>query len=142
MSKTKKRRTQKPRKAVSDSRLMQLWRQAVLMHWHYTDPLSWYRDPTGESLQCHHYIRRKHFLLRWDYRNGVPLTAQSHEYAHTKGGDAELKELLDTDYLHAMERWTKKQYLLEHGLSENEFRLRVKQELEQIIITGDGDNAK
>lgn len=124
------------RKSVSDSTLMKLWRQAVLIEWGYCDPLSGHCDPSGESLQCHHIVGRRHFLLRWDVENGVPLTVESHILAHKGEGRARLRAMVKADYLDSMERYTAKQWLHEHGMTENEFRLQKRDELQAIIREG------
>lgn len=107
---------------VSDSTLNKLWRQAMLVYWNYRDPVSGHYDPTGETLQCHHIVYRRHYLLRWDVRNGVPLTAESH-YAvhHDIGARRALEEKVNLAYLEDMGRKTKKDFLMEKGLSDAEF---------------------
>lgn len=120
-------------KGPADSTLMSLWRRAVLSMWSHTDPLSGWCDLTGESLQCHHIIPRKHFVTRWDVLNGIPLTNESHQKAHTMAGRREIERLVNMDYLLEMERWFKKDYLLFHGISEREFRERKKEELRRVI---------
>jgi hypothetical protein len=119
---------------VGDSLLNKLWRKAVLASWNYRDPISGRVDPSGESLQCHHIVYRRHYLLRWDVRNGVPLTAESH-YAvhHDIGARRRLEELVNLAYLEDMGRWTKKDYLLKYGMSDAEFRALKKRELEMVI---------
>jgi hypothetical protein len=106
----------------------------VLVYWNYRDPVSGYYDPTGESLQCHHIVYRRHYLLRWDVRNGVPLTAGSH-YAghHDIGARRALEEKVNLAYLEDMGRKTKKDFLMEKGLSDAEFRQLKKWELMQTI---------
>jgi len=123
----------KKKHSVSDSTLMRLWRQAVLAYWNYTDPLSGDYDPTGETLQCHHIVKRKHFVLRWDYRNGVPLTIESHQRAHTASGHAELWDKVDSEYLERFEGYLKKDYLQSLGINDDEFRLLMKDELKAVI---------
>lgn len=126
----------KKRKSVSDSRLMSLWRKAVLKHWNYTDPLSGHRDPSGESLQCHHIVGRRRFLTRFDYRNGIPLTVESHQTAHTGHGAAQVRKVIGEDtceYLDDLERTTAKDYFVANGTNEDEYRLKMKAELEEII---------
>ena len=112
---------------------MKAWRLAVLAKWHYTDPISGHHDPTGETLQCHHIVGRRHLLLRWDYRNGIPLTVESHMYAHTGAGQAHIRSLVDADYLDEMERWTARDYFTDQGINDNEFRLSKHAELEEAI---------
>ena len=120
-------------KTVSDSTLSKLWRRAVLARWGYRDPISGVCDPTGDSLQCHHIVYRRHFLLRWDYRNGIPLTNASHRFAHTGEGRDRVRKLSDFAYLDWMERWDKKTYFVTHCMTEGEFRLEKKAELQAII---------
>lgn len=129
-------KAKKKKKSVSDSKLMGLWRQAVLAHWNYTDPLSGTYDPTGESLQCHHLVKRRHLLLRWDYRNGVPLTVESHQRAHTLGGSNELLKhigMQTQEYLEHMERYTAKEWFQEKGITDNEFREMKRDELQAVV---------
>lgn len=119
---------------VSDTTLNKLWRQAVLAMWQYRDPISGVYDPSGESLQCHHIVYRRHYLLRWDVRNGVPLTAESHyKVHHDIGVRRALEEKVNLAYLEDMGKWTKKDYLLHHRLSDAEFRQLKKWELVQTI---------
>lgn len=120
-------------KTVSDSTLSKLWRKAVLAYWGYRDPISGLCDPSGEILQCHHIVRRRRFVLRWDYRNGIPLTAESHAYAHTGAGGERVRELVNTKYLDEMEGWDKKSYFATHGITEGEFRLEKMAELRAVI---------
>ena len=131
------------KKSVSDSRLMALWRKAVLITWDYYDPL-WpllhpgekYQDKTGESLQCHHFIPRKHFCTRWDVKNGIPLTAESHAYAHTRVGEIALWDLIDHEWLAERERRLKPDFLRHFKLTENEYRLMARDHLREIIKGG------
>lgn len=121
-------------KGPSDSLLNKMWRQAVLTYWNYTDPVAQHYDPTGESLQCHHIVFRRHYLLRWDVQNGVPLTTESHRAAHQYiDVRRKIEDLVNMDYLTEMSRWTKKDYLLRHNMSDAEFRQEKKRELELII---------
>ena len=120
-------------KSVADSTLNALWRKAALAAWGYRDPLSNHCDPTGETLQCHHIIKRRNFVTRWDWKNGVPLTVESHQWAHTGAGHAKLWSLLDSEYLEEMEKWLKPDYLRHIGLSENEFRIQLRDRLKAVI---------
>ena len=121
-------------KAPSDSTLNNLWRQAVLHAWG-VDPISGCGD--WDKLQCHHFVRRKHYVTRWDWRNGIPLTAESHRFAHTGAGDRLLASILHQvgflAYLEDLERTMKKDYLLLNGMSDADFRLQKKQELGTVI---------
>ena len=121
------------RKSVSDSRLMRLWREAVLVHWNYTDPIAKVYDPSGERLQCHHIIPRRHYLTRWDYLNGIPLTPESHAFAHTGSGAAKVRELVDAEYLDERERMLKKDWLRDNEMTDDEFRLMMLEGLQDIV---------
>lgn len=118
----------------SDSTLNKLWRQAVLVKWNYTDPLMGYYSPNGEALQCHHVVFRRHYLLRWDVNNGVPLTTESHHAVHHYP-DARrmLEDLTDMKYLSAKAKVLKKDYLQENNMSDAEFRQETKSKLESVI---------
>lgn len=120
-------------KSVSDSTLYRLWRRAVLAYWGYRDPISGVYDPSGERFQCHHYVRRRRYLLRWDHRNGIPLTPESHRFAHTGAGEARVRALLDSEYLDDMERWDKKEWLATQSMTDAEFRREKRAELQAVI---------
>jgi len=121
-------------KAPSDSTLNKLWRRAVLHKWQ-RDPISGCAD--WERLQCHHFIRRKHYVTRWDWRNGIPLTAKSHAFAHTGAGGRMIAAILESvgflDDLFVLEFIMKKDYLQTRGMSDAEFRQAMKRELTRAL---------
>lgn len=119
-------------KGASDSRLLSLWRKAVLSyHGHKCFFCGTYGDAT---LQCHHIVRRRRVILRFDYRNGIPLCAKCHQFAHTKEGEMEImRKHRHYDYCVVNERLTYKQYLVENGLTDAEFRQMKKEELLEVI---------
>lgn len=122
----------KPR-GLSDSRLQKLWRHAVLHIWR-ADPLSGERDE--DRLQCHHLVYRRYFLTRHDWRNGVPLSPESHLQVHGIMGNMPIIELLPEahwEYLQTLQRWTKKDYLQATGMSEAEFLTMRLHELEYAL---------
>jgi hypothetical protein len=122
-----------------DRYMLDLWRQAVLRRWNYTDPISGHVDPSGESLQCHHIVGRRHWLLRYDARNGIPLTVESHQYAHTGEGRERVRSLVDSRYLDMRERLRKHDYMTTHCLSEREVLEQIKNDLLLIIKEGADD---
>lgn len=125
----------KPR-GLSDGRLQKLWRQAVIAVWR-SDPLSGERQ--AERLQCHHLVFRRYWITRHDWRNGVPLSPESHRRVHGIEGNGPLLELLTPEhrtYLTTLQRWTKHDWLLYSGMSEAEFLAIRVRELERAIDTG------
>jgi hypothetical protein len=128
----------KKRHKISDSRLTTLWSKAVKAKYK-SCPITGYRD----SLEAHHIIpngRQKRFALRWDIRNGVPLSSEAHRLLHD-GDLSVIKKLLayvdergDTEHLMYLKHMLKNEFLSIHlGLSEDEYRKKVKEELEEII---------
>lgn len=121
---------------MSDGRLQKLWRLAVIAVWR-SDPLSGERQP--ERLQCHHLIYRRYFLTRHDWRNGVPLSPESHIRVHGVQGNAPILDMLlpeHREYLTTLQRWTKKDYLFVTGLSEAEYLRQIRDDLEHAIEHG------
>jgi hypothetical protein len=123
-------------KGCSDTTLMSLWRKAVLVHWNYTDPISGHYDPSGESLQCHHIVGRRHWLLRYDWKNGIPLTVESHAFAHTGEGRDLVRSLVDTAYLNIRERQRKHDYLMVHAMTEADILSDMRASLVEKIQEG------
>jgi hypothetical protein len=82
------------------------------------------------ALECHHIVHRARKLLRWDVRNGVTVHAvRCHDTANWVGLEIALEE--DKDYLLERARMTIKQFLLDNKLSEDEWRLQVKKQLQE-----------
>ena len=114
-------------KAVSDSYLNQMWRKAVMAVWGYRCGLCWMAN---QALECHHIVRRRKVITRWDWRNGIPLCPQCHALAHTKKGELLLSER--SPYygeLVELEQRTYKTWLVERGKTDNEFRVQMLSEL-------------
>lgn len=123
-------------KGTSESRMASLWREAVLTVWPY-DPF----DGTAvhERLQCHHIIFRRYFVTRWDWRNGIALSLQSHQRVHGIEGNGLVLNRLQPhhrDYLMALNRVTKPEYLDAVGMSEAEFLTMRRDELEHVVHVG------
>ena len=123
------------KKTVSDSRLNTLWSHAVIAKYGRC-PIS----GMVEDLQAHHIIpkgRQRRFALRWDIRNGVPLSVTVHRALHD--GDLEVTADLidyvshrgDIEYLQDLKNMLK--FDLLKDISEDEFRTAKKAELTKII---------
>ena len=124
-------------KIPSNNRLGTLWSKAVKVKYKRC-PLS----GTTDDLQAHHIIakgRQRRFSLRWDVRNGVPLSAAAHRAIHD-GDLVANKKLLayvaergDEDYLQGLKNLLKPDFLKGKGLTEDEYRVKVAEELQEII---------
>ena len=123
------------KKSVSDGYLNQLWRKAVLAKWGYTCPYCGQTDI--DVIECHHIVKRRNKILRWDVRNAVPGCKYScHQYYHTHAGQRWIEEQLDEEtlaYLDEHENMTYKDYLQKKCLTDSEFRLIMLAELKEII---------
>ena len=92
-----------------------------------------------EGYHAHHIIKRSHFATRWDIRNGMPLSPREHEAAHKQPlrFATAIMAWPAYDYLQDMEKILKPDFLKNQGLTENEYRLKIKAELEKIIKEDD-----
>lgn len=88
---------------------------------------------SGLPAECgHHHIGRSNTLLRWDINNIIPLTLAEHRAVH----DGTLKYKINNPfrevYLESRRNRNIKDYLLEKGMTFEEFALRKKEELENV----------
>lgn len=85
--------------------------------------------------QMHHIIGRSNKILRWDYRNIIPVCSYCHQLMHdknmwNKGYDLSLyKEVLDK-----YRNMDIKDYLLENGMDMKEFLALKEKELNARIL--------
>jgi len=83
----------------------------------------------------HHIVGRRHALLRYDVRNGLPLCAACHRIAETLDGVDEIRAVIGDEewgYLKERQRVLKKDWLVETGQSEADWRRGVKTALERL----------
>ena len=130
----------KKRKAFSDGYLMGLWRKAVLEFWgHRCGFCGAYGD---EGLECHHIVRRKNKLLRWNWRNGIPLCKwpisenkpTCHQEGHSKLGERRISLLTPFyEMLVFWERKVSKGVLQDENKTDNEFRKDLYDDLKECI---------
>lgn len=77
----------------------------------------------------HHYYSRRILLLRWDLKNIIPLTYYEHTQVHNGQMKIEIKSSPIKNYLDQMAVKDFKSYLLERGVTKEEFMQERKQEL-------------
>jgi hypothetical protein len=131
-------------KGLSDSNLNQMWRKTVLKKF---GNKCFFCSASADSqvVECHHVVKRKTFLLRYDWRNGIPackwlhsgnkhFKASCHQHAETIFGKAKILEYIEPhrDYLHDREGQSK-DWFIRHNITRNEYLLLMKQELQEII---------
>lgn len=81
----------------------------------------------------HHFVHRSCKLLRWDLHNIIPLTNEEHRLHHDGHLWIEIKNPFRLQYLQNMKNKNLKDYLLENGLTEDEWLDIKKKELEDLI---------
>ena len=86
---------------------------------------------SGARAECgHHYIGRRFEILRWDWRNIIPLTFEEHGIVHSQGIELEPPDKEFCDSIH----WVSfKDYLMLNNWSKKEFMEFKKQELRDKI---------
>lgn len=84
----------------------------------------------------HHIVSRSNMLLRYDVQNLIPLCANCHAEIHDKGMYNRGMDFIDEDrknYLLSMKYVVFKDYLLQHGITQDEFFEIKKRELLEAI---------
>lgn len=132
------------KKPLSDRYLMILWRRAVLEA--NGNKCFFCGNPNVDELDCHHIVgRRECWLLRWDWRNGIPVCKISrdgdqscHLFAKSKNGEYELQIRYPYwNYLRDRENIKYKDYLVQNGITTAEFRQMIAKELKEKINKGE-----
>ncbi len=116
----------KKRWSVAESTLLTLWREKVKR-------IRGNRCARcgNTPVECHHAVHRSRKVLAWDYRNGIPLCAECHLWAHTLEGSEWVLDQLDREYLTAMDRFDLSQWCAQNGITKDEFRQQKKAELKE-----------
>jgi len=131
----------KTKKSVSDRYLEQLWRKAVLAEHGHRCFFCHYGETVG-PLEAHHIVRRARKVLRWDWRNGIPVhkyhlvdgKMTCHQFAHTKAGERIIARRHQYyRELCRLEQMNFKEYMQQGGVTEDEFRRQKLAELKEKI---------
>jgi hypothetical protein len=117
---------------LSDSNLLKLRRQVVFKN--FNDCCFFCGQHKSQvPLEDHHIVKRKNFLLRYDWRNSILVCKYvCHSYAETPTGKHKIDEYLEStgfrEYL--QERvGSCKQWFVERGISRNDFLLQIYHDL-------------
>ena len=119
------------KKSYSDSYMLNLWRKAVKT---YDGDQCIFDGQT--PVECHHIVKRRHFVTRYDHKNGIPLCSNCHYLADTILMKKMILNYIGEkryNYLIDREMISKKEFLLEHALTEFEFKKSQVEELKKII---------
>lgn len=81
----------------------------------------------------HHFYSRRHLLLRWDILNIIPLTYEEHEQFHRGAFQIHIKNPFRKQHLDNMVNKDFKDYLLEHGMTKEDFIKERNLELRRIL---------
>ena len=131
-------------RGYSDKYLMKLWRDKVLHECLHSCVICGMSDQVSE-LECHHFVHRNHYLLRYDWRNGFPVCKyrnheydngkgmSCHRYADTPAGREVIESIIKKrgqwDYIKTIGFQKKADFLLGRGISELEFLKEIKHDL-------------
>lgn len=129
---------------MGQSSMDKLWREAVLKVFKGKCFFCG-ADYRQHEVECHHRVKRNHFLLKYDWGNGVPCCKWTHEgnyekfgmachqYAETTMGKLIMDcKLNKKDYLRERSG-SSKQWLVERGLTKQDFLKIMQDELKGII---------
>lgn len=120
-------------KVLSEGRLHDIWRKAVLIKGgHKCFLCGMYGD---ENLDCHHIIRKAKKLTRWYWKNGAPLCRRCHSQLHQQN---KVKRQLENswqymDELDELNMYTYKDYLVKEFISHNEYYNKLELDMKAII---------
>lgn len=92
-----------------------------------------YISQSTRNVVGHHYYSRHHKLLRWDLHNIVPLTYEEHTELHKGNLVVEIKNPFRKQYLMNLLNKNYKDYLLENGLTDEEFVKLCNKKLKEKI---------
>jgi hypothetical protein len=107
---------------AQNDRLIQIWA---------TKQRSFYSHKPAEC--GHHFYSRRVKLLRWDLLNIIPLTLKEHAQLHSGNIQIEIQNPFRLQYLQNMCNKNFKDYLLEKGLTEQEYVKECNKKLKEKV---------
>jgi hypothetical protein len=117
---------------MTDSTLNKLWSRAVrAMRGNYCLSCG------APAHSCHHIIKRRYIVTKYDATNGIPLCQECHRIAD-RNSEFALQLVSDSDrlYLKEMGMYTLKDWLMKEGQTRDEF-MEIEGEALKLIIQGD-----
>jgi hypothetical protein len=103
---------------MTDATMLKYWRRAVRVV--RGDNCVWPGCPQ-RAAHIHHFVHRKHKLLKYDVRNGLPLCVRHHNGADRTDNKRILSRQVDMGYLNDLKRVGLKQFLANKGMTWDDF---------------------
>jgi len=126
------KKKKKKKKAWSNSHLLLLWRKAILKK--YDNRCVLCNNGNVPELECHHIVKRRNKILRYDVKNGVPVCKYGcHQKIDSLEGIEFLNNFIDFEYLKRYENMTYKDYLWQNLLTDNEFLKECAENLKELL---------
>lgn len=123
-------------KRLSESTMHRLWRKAVLVN--HSHRCAFCGMPGDENLECHHIVKRRKLLTRWDWKNGIALCHDCHKIAHTAAGAYKIGlKHPHFRYLTEMENLISKDVFVRMETNVTEWYLKQAEEMREIIKAED-----
>lgn len=119
-------------KGFSDSTMLKLFNKAVLIK----NGGRCFLCGKTDNLEVHHIVKRRNKILRYDYRNGIPVCKYGcHQEIDSIAGLKLIEVMRPFDIIHCSEfqNMPFKEYLVKRGITEKEFLEEKKKELNEII---------
>lgn len=89
---------------------------------------------SGKPAQCgHHYHTKHHRLLRWNLKNIIPLTLEEHTQIHNGTLEYKMINPCNVLYLKRLLRKDYKDYLLEKGMTNQDFVKECNRKLKEAV---------
>lgn len=130
---TKKRTVKRTTRGLSESTMLKLHRESIRKLFNYR---CFFCGSSTNALEAHHIVKRKNFLLRYNWRNGILVCKYvCHAHAETPEGKHLINEQIAPyrDYLQERSGQAK-DWLVKRGMTKTEYLQEMKEELENILL--------
>jgi len=122
-------------KPPGEATILRLWREVVLVK--FGRHCAFCGSTQLHIVDCHHIVRRDNLMLKYDWRNGIPLCRYScHRFGETKAGREKIAEIMGDGrmaYLNGFKNKLLKSHLSEIGMGYDEFIFNQVLELKREV---------
>ena len=139
--KTEKKKRKKVVRGLSEGNLLKLHREAVRKLFFYR--CFFCHFAIGEK-EVHHVVKRKNFLLRYSWRNGILVCKYiCHPHAETPEGKHKIDLYIEPYREYLQERsGSCKDWFVKHGITRNDYLREMYNELKEIAGLNGFDEIK